>query len=577
MVSLAAMVPAVRRVGGLAATSKRSRAEVVRKGALAVLLGLSLGRTNPGQALTDGAVPARTRVELDVPVLSDEQLLDHTEARAARYMWEQAFTTNGFVRDTTNSAQASIGATGFGLAALVVIAERYGSSPEWTVTPGQAKARAQQILDAMVQIQALQQSDSALYGKAGALYHFVDQNGKRFESSEVSTADMALLVAGALTAGQYFGGTVRQRSNEVAENVDWSYFFDPGTSRFYHAWRPELTPEFGVVPPDEDGYLSFQLWDRPTDEILLISLLALASDLGNEGFAKSLYGFPRVTRTYAGNDVVNSYFGSLFTYIFAHIFFDFEALGPDDPVSLGVPVQPVDWFQNAKSGALANRQFAIDQASTYATYGPNQWGLSASYRPDGSYFGENGAKPAEANSGEPIHDGTIPPYGAISSMPLVRTSPTENLADNLAFQALRNYHDNHFEGLWGPYGPLDSFRTTLIDEQPVTEYAQLNVGIDVGPEVLMIENYRTGLVWRQFMRHPSILVAVKRQFPGAVLAGVGGVAELSDVAATPSRAEPSSAPGAFVAALVAALSILGFGCGVWFARRRRSQRATIRG
>src|SRR3972149_9321995 len=164
--------------------------------ALAVLVGLSFDSPNGSQALRDATILAGSRGELGVPLLSDEQLLHQAEARAARYMWEQAFTTNGFIRDTTNSAQASIGATGFGLAALVVMAERYGSSPEWTVTPGQAKARAQQILDAVVQIQALQQSDSALYGKAGAPYHFVDQAGKRFGSSEVSTADMALLVAG---------------------------------------------------------------------------------------------------------------------------------------------------------------------------------------------------------------------------------------------------------------------------------------------------------------------------------------------------------------------------------------------
>ena len=98
-------------------------------------------------------------------------------------------------------------------------------------------------------------------------------------------------------------------------------------------------------------------------------------------------------------------------------------------------------------------------------------------------------------------------------MPLIRTAAKEKLSDNLGFQALRNYHDSHFDGLWGPYGPRDSFKTEIVDTQPVTMYSQLYVGIDVGPEVLMIENYRTALVHRLFMSHPSVLAAVKTQFP----------------------------------------------------------------
>ena len=76
-----------------------------------------------------------------------------------------------------------------------------------------------------------------------------------------------------------------------------------------------------------------------------------------------------MTRSYGGYDVVNSFFGSLFTYIFAHVFFDFEAMGPDDPLAVGASVPPVDWFANSASAALANQQFAIDQAGTFLTYG----------------------------------------------------------------------------------------------------------------------------------------------------------------------------------------------------------------
>ena len=106
------------------------------------------------------------------PVLTDEQLLDQTQARAARYFWDQVLG-NGFVRDATGTAHASIAATGFGLAVLAVIAERYDSSVEWTITPAQARARAEQILDAAITAQDQQGAHPELYGRAGFLYHFI--------------------------------------------------------------------------------------------------------------------------------------------------------------------------------------------------------------------------------------------------------------------------------------------------------------------------------------------------------------------------------------------------------------------
>lgn len=466
--------------------------------------------------------------QLSAPALTDPQLLNQAESQAARYFWEQAFNSNGFVRDTTNAPKASVAATGFGLAALVVMADRAGSSPEWTVSAGEAQARAQKILDAAVATQNRQLSESGLYGKAGFLYHFVEPDGRRFRNLpfvvgqsqsdiEVSTVDMALLAAGALTAGQYFGGSVQTRANELFAKLDWTYFYNTSSGQFHHAWRPEYVTGFEVSPPDGSGRLSNQTWDRPSDETLLVNLLALASNLSSMNFRKSLYGWLRVTRRYAGYDVVNSYFGSLFTYLFGQCFFDFDAMGPDNPAGVGSSVQTVDWFVNAQNAARANRQFAIDHAVQYPTYDQNQWGLSACYRPDGPpgllYFGDNGANPSEIDGGNARYDGTVPPYGAISTMPLLRSSPTETLGTNPAFQALRNYYTNHFSGLWGAYGPRDSFKTRSLGGSNMTAYSPLYVGIDVGPEALMLENYRSKVLYRAFMHHPKIEQAVVLQFP----------------------------------------------------------------
>lgn len=471
---------------------------------------------------THTPTPTRTSTPTETPTgeprLTDEELIDLTEAQAAKYMWERTLA-NGFVKDTEFSQDSSIAATGFGLASLPVVAKRYGENANWTVTPAQTEERVRLILDSVLSYQSLQVSNPEQFGKAGFLYHFLDANGQRSGESEVSTVDMALFLAGALTAGQYFGGDVQVKANEVFNNIDWQYYFDTTNDRFYHAWKPVCSLGFGISAPDGNGCLSNQEWDRPTDEIILINLLAFAKDPNNEGFKRSLYAWPRVVRSYGGYDVVNSYFGSLFTYIYAHAFFDFERMGLDNPAGVGSGVQAVNWFENSWKAACANRQFVINQSANFPTYGSNQWGLSASTRVDGSYFGDMGAAPAEVDGGVPHHDGTIPPYSAISTLPMLGDRPCFNApaGSNLSLDALRNYHENYFDGLWGQYGPRDSLKTELVGGNTITSYSPRYLGLDVGIEALMIENWRSGLVNNLFMSHPKIQDAVNIQFPSNTL------------------------------------------------------------
>lgn len=474
----------------------------------------------PTETPTVTLIPTPTMMPTETPTgeprLTDEELIDMTEAQAAKYLWERTLP-NGFVKDTEFSPDSSIAATGFGLASLPVMAERYGENANWTVTPDQARERTRLILDSALNYQNQQTTNPEQFGKAGLLFHFIDESGQRSGESEVSTVDMALFLAGALTAGQYFGGDIQEKANVVFDNVDWQYFFDSTNNRFHHAWKSDCSPGFGVSAPDGDGCLSNQRWDRPTDEIILVNLLALTKDPNNEGFKRSLYAWPRVVRSYGGYDVVNSYFGSLFTYIYAHAFFDFEKMGLDNPAGVGSDVQAVNWFENSWNAACANRQFVRDQylsnSARYNTYGFG-WGLSAAYRPDGTYFGDTGAAPAEADGGNPRHDGTVPPYGAISTFPILSDNPClgESTGANHPLETLRNYWEK-FDRLWGRYGPRDSFQVELLGGFPVQRYSSKYVGLDVGIEALMIENWRTSLINNLFMSHPQILNAVNIQFP----------------------------------------------------------------
>lgn len=422
------------------------------------------------------------------PVVSDEELLDQTGALSARYLYEQVLS-NGLVKDKLSSIDASTAATGFGLSAYTVMAKRLGTSPQWNYyTRADLLSKTNQILDTLLSIQNAQAGSELTYGKAGLFYHYINSDNTPRSDSEVSTVDTAILAAGAITAGEYWGGEVRQKVSQLMQNLDWSYYYVPAKQQFSHGWK--------------NGSLLSTSWDWPTDEALLVSLIAMATDLSNADFPKTYFGWPRPSKNYAGYDVVYSYFGSLFTYFFAHIWYDFAALGPDDPSRVQGALYPVsvDWWINSLSAAASSRQFAIDNASTYSTYGPNSWGLTACERPNGIYGDKYGAKPAEYNFGNPIHDGTIAPYGAISTMPFFASS----LSDNLAFQALRHYYESYYLNLWGTYGPKDSFDTA--------SFSNNYLGIDVGPQALMIENFRSGFVMDTFMRNQEVRLALEKVF-----------------------------------------------------------------
>jgi len=455
----------------------------------------SLNGTNSGKAylykIVCSGQPARTA----------DVLMDETEAKACKYFYDQALMTTGavgLVKDTCYTNYSSTAATGFGLTALCIMANRSGSSAYWTVTSAQAQARVSAILDTLINIQNSQTGNEDDYGKEGFFFHFIGPDGKRETSmnAEVSTVDTALLLAGVLTAGKYFGGDIQTKANTIFNAVNWDYFLDTSDEQYYHGW----SPDYGLIQ---------QTWDRPSDETLLISLLAIASDPTNQDFLKAYYGFPRGRNSYASANqtfyVYNSYSGSLFTYIFAHCWYDFKKAGADIPDNVQGArfAVPVNWWENSKTAAQANRQFCIDNIANFSSYSANDWGLSACFRPDRSYFGMNGAPPREyiaPDGGEPANDGTVPPYGAISTLPFMKDLETGGLSTNLAYQALAHYYNDYYFRLWGPYGPRDSFNQ-------LKKFSTMYTGINLGPIALMIENYRSGLLWNTFMADSRIAQA----------------------------------------------------------------------
>jgi hypothetical protein len=348
-------------------------------------------------------------------------------------------------------------------------------------------------------------SSTEVTGYRGFFYHFLDmETGKRWgKDVELSTIDTALCLAGALSAGMYFdrdepGETeVRDLATKLYERVDWRWM-QPRPARIAMAWYPEK----GFGPSDWHGY----------DESMILYLLALGSpthpvtDGAWEAFCSTYRWAEHEGQTYVN-------FAPLFGHQFSHAWVDFRGIRDAFMREKGI-----DYFENSRRAVLAQRAYAIRNPEGYRGYSADVWGLSASDGPadvtrvvDGRTrkfitYGARGVSSFWSND-----DGTITPMAAAASLPF---------APEVVLPAMKEMKRLHGEHLWGTHGFLDSFNPTFrLTDVPtplgkvVPEmgwYATNYVGINQGPIVLMIENQRSGLLWRLMKRSPPILAGLRR-------------------------------------------------------------------
>ena len=422
---------------------------------------------------------------------SDDELLELIQKEAFYYFWNEANPQTGMVRDGTNKNYSSIAATGFGLASICVAVEH-----KW-ITKEAGTERALNTLKTLAEI-----PDNK---KNGLFFHYLDMDGHLSQEGyekTVSTIDTAILMCGVITAGQYFQGEIKKIADALFYNMNWRAFQLPDNGPVSMGWKL-------VDPKNINGageLLSFS-WSYYTDETILSDLLAISNPKNDYQIDPKV--FYQFTKDWAGNkntprDYVYSWSGSLFTYQFAHLFVDFQSLGHDLPEKHGVMSENIDWFRNSKLAIEDQIRFCESQADKYKSFGPNSWGLSACIGPDNYLVA--GAQP-RGEGGDTIGDGTIAPYAAACSIIFV---PERSKA------ALRHFMNLKFEGkdqktltIWkdhfdGGYGLADAFN---IDRQFV---ADDYLAIDQGPMLIMIENYRTGLIQKLFMSHPAIQEGVKK-------------------------------------------------------------------
>ncbi|WP_036383692.1 glucoamylase family protein [Muricauda sp. MAR_2010_75] len=427
------------------------------------------GPTGLSELPTDDEVPVEEEEE---PTITNEELMDLTQEETFKYFWDYAEENSGGARERyhpndpgRDANVVTAGGTGFGLMALLVGMERGFISRE------QGVERLTTLLD------FLENADRF----HGAWSHWINgANGSVIPFSAMDNGgdlvETAFLAQGLICVKEYFKNgsaseqTLAQQADDLWKGVEWDWYTQ-GQNVLYWHW----SPNFGFD-------INFQL--RGYNEVLITYIMAAASpDYGiskevyTSGWASdgsivsanTQYGYP----LWVKHNGSEQFGGPLFWAHYSYLGLNPRNLSDDY----------VDYWDVNINHSMINYTYCVDNPNNYLDYGEDCWGLTASYsrNNDGS-IGYNAHSPSNDT-------GVISPTAAISSIPY---TPDESLA------AMHYFYKNK-EELLGPAGFYDAF-------SPQNNYwvAEAYLAIDQGPQIIMIENYRTGLLWNLFMANEDV-------------------------------------------------------------------------
>ena len=391
-------------------------------------------------------------------------ILEEEERKCFDFFWKEVSESKegfGLIRDNdVKRDMCSIASVGYGLAGLAIGVER------GYVGRQEAQERA---VGTLITLMELAQRVH------GFFYHFLNmEDASRYGHCELSVIDTALLLMGGLVAGEYFGGQCRQLWEEIYAEVDWEWYRCP-EKNFYYMGYDEKRGHFGF-------------WDHYAEQFIMYFLGVAAPKHPVD--PSIFYDCPLYCDVYKDSGLIyHSHCGGLFVYQFSHAFLNLK--GKTDR-------RGIDWYENSVRATRANRQYCIDNPKHLKSYHQNAWGMTACMTPHG-YSGAQGALPCFGNRVNEA-DGTVPPCGALGSLPFC---PEE------VMEAVRHYAS--IPQLRGKYGFLDAFN---LDVTPAW-FSDRYIGIDKGISLLMLENYRSGLIWELTDRNSYIQTAFQRlEFKG---------------------------------------------------------------
>jgi hypothetical protein len=411
--------------------------------------------------------------------MTDDELLTMLQEACFRYYWEGAHPDSGTTLESIpgDDRIVATGASGFGIMALIVGVDRGFITRE-------------QGLERLAKIVTFLEKAPRYHG---VWSHFMD--GHTRESLPVfdmfdnagDLVETAFLMEGLLAARQYFRGAseaetaLYQRISRLWETVEWDWYRrSPQSDALYWHWSPEWA-----------WHINHRL--TGFNEAMIVYLLAVASpthpvpaDLYYTGWAgqtKAAVDYRRGwSASAAGDHYTNgqSYFGikldvgvgSGGPLFFAH----YSYMGFDPRVQ----DRFTNYFENNRNLARINLAYCKANPKHFPGYGENAWGLTASDGPSG--YNPNAPNPNDDT-------GTITPTGALASFPY---TPEASMV------AFKHYYRDLGENLWGIYGPRDAYNPTQ------NWYSPIYMGLNQAPITVMIENYRTGLIWKLFMSNPEI-------------------------------------------------------------------------
>lgn len=401
--------------------------------------------------------------------LTDTALLTLVQKQTFTYFWDFAHPVSGMSRERSNTAYnygnevVTTGGTGFGIMSVIVAAER-----GWIGRDTAAK----QLLKIT---NFLLKSDSY----HGVFPHWLNgETGKTIPFSRkddgADLVETSYLFQGLLCARQYFDKKnivetdLRNRINRLWNDIEWNWFTRGGEEVLYWHWSPN------------NGWaMNFPV--KGFNECLIMYILAASGER-----------YPVSPAVYHRGWVQSNFFKNGKTFLGYHLPLGFDYGGPLffsqysflglDP--RGLKDQYADYWEQNKNHSLINYAYCLSNPKKFKGYGENCWGLTAS----DTYNGYDAHSPTNDH-------GTITPTAALSA---IVYTPEQSM------KALKHFYYDMGDKIWGEYGFTDAFNESQ------NWYAKSYLAIDQGPVIVMMENYRTGLLWNLFMSCPEIKTGLKK-------------------------------------------------------------------
>jgi hypothetical protein len=395
--------------------------------------------------------------------LSDSALLDVVQRQTFRYFWDFGHPVSGLARERSNKSfdygdeVVTTGGSGFGVMALIV-----ADSRKW-ISHEQAVDRMVKIVNFLFKANSFHGAfPHWMNGETGKVIPF----GRKDDGGDI--VESAYLFQGLICAKQYFTANTpkEQRIRDVISwmwgEMEWDWYTREGRDALYWHWSPN------------NGWaMNFAI--HGFNECLITYVLAasaqrypVGANVYTQGWAQS--DFFKNGKTFYGYKLPLGfdYGGPLF---FSQ--YSFMGLNPK-----GLKDQYADYWEQNKNHTLINYSYCVDNPKKFKGYGPDCWGLTASDNFEGY------------NAHSPTNDlGVITPTAALSAFPY---TPEQSM------KALRHFYYDLGDKIWGEYGFTDAF------SEQHNWYGKSYLAIDQGPIVVMIENYRTGLLWKLFMSNPDV-------------------------------------------------------------------------